>query len=169
MIRAHHERYSQTEIIARAFTSWTVASTFVQQSLEQFFNSHWPDCSPVTGTIVQQWLGRFFNSRWHDYSTVTGRIVQQLLARLFNSHWHGCLTVIGTFVQQSLARFFNSHWHDSSTAAGTILQQSWSIFFIFSMFAEFFNSDVHCWRIVPCTRNTKVGFLSEVCISFQNS
>ena len=26
---------------------------------------------------------------------------------------------------------------------------------VFVMFmAEFFNSDIHCWRIVPCTRNT---------------
>ena len=57
-------------------------------------------------------------------------------------------------IQQCLARLFNSHWHYYSTVAGTIVQQSRERFSVFSMLAEFFNSDVHCWRIVPCTRNT---------------
>ena len=82
-----------------------------------------------------------------------GTVVQQSLAQFFNSHWHDSSTVTGIILQQSLARLFNSHWHDSSTLAGTILQQSRLVLLIFSMLAEFFKSDVHCWRIVPCTRN----------------
>ena len=108
----------------------------------------------VHGTILQQSLARLFISGWHNSLKVTVTIVQQWLAWLFNSHWHDYSTVAGTIVQQSLARFFNSGWHGSSTVAGTILQQSRAWFFLFSMLAEFFNSDVHCWRIVPGTRNT---------------
>ena len=117
------------------------------------FKNVWHGCSTVTGKILQQSLTRFFKSHWHDYSTVAGTILQQSLVRSFKSHWHNCSTVTGTIVQQSLARLFNSHWHDSSAVAGTILQQSWARFFLFSTLAEFFNSDVHYWRIVPCTRN----------------
>ena len=102
----------------------------LQQWLEWLFNSHWHDCSTVTGTIVQQSLAKPFNSRWHDCS-VTGTILQQSLARLFNSHWHDCSTVTDTIDQQWLARFFNSHWHNSSTVTGTILQQSGADFFFF--------------------------------------
>ena len=102
--------------------------------------------STVTDTIVQQWLAWFFNSHWHDCWTVTGTNMQQWLARFFNSRWYDYSTVVGTIVRQSLARLFNSHWHDSSTVTVKI--------FVFSMLAEFFSSDVHCWRIVPCTRNT---------------
>ena len=72
----------------------------------------------------------------------------------FKNVWRGCSTVTDTIMQQLLARSFNSHWHDSSAVAGMILQQSRARFFIFSTLAEFFNSDVHCWRIVPCTRYT---------------
>ena len=73
-------------------------------------------------------------------------IVQQPLARLFNSHWHDCSTVAGTIVQQSLARFFNSHWHICSTVTGNIFS-----FFYAGRILQQWN---HCWRIVPCTRNT---------------
>ena len=108
----------------------TVASTIVQQSLARLFNSCcWCDCSTVTGTIVQQFAGA---------------VIQQSLVQLFNSLWHSFSTVTGMVLQQSLARFFNSYQHDTSTVTGSI----------FYMLAEFFNSDIHCWRIVPCTRNT---------------
>ena len=126
----------------------------LQQSLARLFNSHWHDCSTVTGTVVQQSLTLFFNSGWHDSSTVTGTVIQQSLAGLINRGWHDPLTVTGIIFQQVLARLFNSHWYDSPTVTGTIIQQSRARFFLFSMLAEFFNSDVHCWRIVPCTRNT---------------
>ena len=46
-------------------------------------------------------------------------------------------------LQQLLAQFFNSHWHDCLTV---------KIIF-FSALTRFFNSDIDCWRIVPCTRN----------------
>ena len=118
----------------------------VELSLARLFNSHWHSSSTVTGTIVQQWLAWFFNSHWHDCSTVTGTIIQQLLARFFNCHWHDSSIVAGTILQLSLARFFNSGWYNSSIAMVKI--------FLFSLLAELFNSDVHCWRIVPCTRNT---------------
>ena len=111
--------------------------------------------------ILQLWLAWFFNSHWHNCSPVTGKIVQQSLTQLFNSHRHNCSTVTGTIVQQSLTQLFNSHWHDCSTVtgmiiqqSGTVVQQSWARFFLFSMLAEFFNIDVHCWRIMLCTRNT---------------
>ena len=132
----------------------------VQQSLTRLFNSGWHNCSTVSDMILQQWLARFFNSLWHDSSTVTGAIVHQSLAWLFSSGWHVSSTVAGTIlqqslydcstgtgmiVQQSLARLFNSYCHNSSTVTGKSF---------FSMLAEFFNSDVHCWRIVSCTRNT---------------
>ena len=94
------------------------------------------------------------NSRWQDCSAVPRTILQQLLARLFNGGWYDFSTLTGIILQLSLARLFNSHLHDSSTVAGTILQQSQARFFLFSMLAELFNNDVHCWRIVPCTRNT---------------
>ena len=124
--------------------SSTVAGTIVQQSLN--------DWSAVTGMILQQWLAWFFNSHWHDSSTATGTILQQSLAWFFNSHWHDSLTVTGMIAQQALAWLFNRHWHDCSTVTGTILQQSRARFF--SVLIEFFNSDVHCWRMVPWTRNT---------------
>ena len=151
----------------------TVTGTILQQSLARLLSSGWHDCSTVTGIIVQQSLARLFNSGWHDYSTVTGTIIKQSLERLVNNHWHYCSTVAGTIIQQSLARLFNSRWHGYSTAAGTIIQQSLAQLFnshwhnysavadtilqqyFFSTLAEFFNSDVHCWKIVPCTRNTK--------------
>ena len=125
-------------------------------------NCRWHGCSTVTATMLQQSLARLLKSGWYDSSTVTGTIAQQSLAWLFDRHWHACSTVAGTIFQQSLARFFNSHWYNSSTVTGTILQQ-WLArffnshgqdFFLFSMLAEFFNSDVYCWIIVPCTRNT---------------
>ena len=75
-----------------------------------------------------------------------GTVVQQSLAQFFNSHWHDFSTVAGIILQQSLARFFSSGWHDSSTVTGKI--------FSFFYAGKFFNRDVHCWRIVPCTRNT---------------
>ena len=59
----------------------------------------------------------------------------------FKNGCHGCSTVTGSVLQQSLARLFNIGWHDCSTATGSILQQSLARFFIFSMLAEFFNSD----------------------------
>ena len=133
MIRVHPERYFRTDIIARAFTCWTVSGTVVQQSLARLLNSHWHDCSTVQN-YGQQSMARLMNSRWNDFSTVTGTIVQQLLAWLFNSGWHDSSTVTGIILQQSPARFFNSHWHNSSTVTGTIVQQS---------LARFFNSGWH--------------------------
>ena len=181
MIRAHPERYFRTVIIARAELSWhgcsTVTGIMLQQSLARLFNSRWHNYATVAGTILQLPLARLFNSHRHDCSTVTGLIVRQSLARLFISRWHEYSTVADTIIQQSLARFFNSHWHDSSTVTGTILQQ-WLArffnshgqdFFLSSMLAELFNSDVHCRRIVPCTRNTThdpVSFLSVKTIFF---
>ena len=103
-------------------------------------------CLPHLYYFLQQSLARLFNSGWHDSSIVTGTIAQQSLAQICNSGWHDSSTVAGTIIQQSLARLFNSHWHDSSTVTVKI--------FFFIMLVEFFNSDVHCWRIVPCTRNT---------------
>ena len=154
-----------------------VTGIMLQQSLARLFNSHWHNYATVTGTILQLSLARLFNSHRHDCSTVTGTIVRQSLARLFISRWHEYSTVADTIIQQSLARFFNSHWHDSSTVTGTILQQ-WLArffnshgqdFFLSSMLAELFNSDVHCRRIVPCTRNTThdpVSFLNVKIIFF---
>ena len=110
-------------------------------------------CS-VTSTILQQSLARLFNSHWQDYSTITGTIFQQSLSWLINSGWHDSSTFTGIILLQPLVQLFNSDWHDSSTVTCTILQHSRSRFFLFSMQAEFFNSDVHCWRIVPCTSNT---------------
>ena len=75
-----------------------------------------------------------------------------------------CWTVSGAVVQQSLVRLFNSYWHDSSTVAGTILQQSRARFFLFSMLAEFFNSEDHCWRIVPYSRNPTFTFKKHIYI-----
>ena len=129
MIQAHPERYFQTDITARAFTCWTVA---------RLLSSHWHNCSTVAGTVVQQSLARLFNSHWRDCSTVSGTNVQQSLAKLFNSGWHDSSAVTGITLQQSLAGLFNSQ--------GQI--------FLFSMLAEFFNSEDNCWRIVLCTRNT---------------
>ena len=127
----------------------------VELSLARLFNSHWHNASTVTGMIVQQSLARLFDRRWHDCSTVTGMIVHQSLALVFNSRWHNYSTVAGTIFQQSLARFFSSYWHESSAMAGTIFFNSHGQdFFLFSMLAEFLNRDVHCWRIVPCTKNT---------------
>ena len=133
MIRVHPERYFRTDIIARAFTCWTVSGTVVQQSLARLLNSHWHDCSTVQN-YGQQSMARLMNSRWNDFSTVTGTIVQQLLAWLFNSGWHDSSTVTGIILQQSPARFFNSGWHDSSTVTGNIfsffyagrIPQQWS-------------------------------------------
>ena len=94
--------------------------TVVQQSLAQFFNSHWQDFSTVPGIIRQQSLARLFNSPCKDHSTVTGTIFQQSLARLFNSRWHGYTTV-----------------NDSSTVAGATLQQSrWQNFSTVMLTAE---------------------------------
>ena len=64
----------------------------LQQSWAQFFNSHWHDCSTVTGMIVQQSLARLFNCYWYDSSTITaktfffytGRILQQWYSLLKN-------------------------------------------------------------------------------------
>ena len=82
-------------------------------------------------------------------------ILQQSLAPLFNSY---CM-----IIQQWLARlFFNSHWHDCSTVTDTIVQQSRARFFLFSKLSEFFKSDVNCWRIVPCTRNTTHAVLERI-------
>ena len=130
--------------------------------------------------IFQQWLAWLFNSDWHDSSTVAGTIIQQSLARLFNSHWHSCPTVTGTIAQQLLARLFNSPWHDCSTVTGRIVQQSLAQLrflqqsrlrlFLFSMLAEFFNSNVHCWRIMSYTRNTTHDTFSckKLYLIFQN-
>ena len=117
----------------------------LQQTLARFLNSHWRDCSTVTGMTIQQSLAWFFISRWRDSWTVAGMILRQSLARFFNSYWHDCSTVTGTIVQQLLAQFFNSKGNN-----------------FFYRLAEFFNSDVHCWRIVPCTRNTTHDPLSFV-------
>ena len=104
------------------------------------------DCSIVASTILQQSLAQFFNSNWHECSTVTGTIIQQWLVRFFNSHWHNSSTVTGTILQQWLARFFNSHWHDSSTVtgkifsffyAGRILQQWCSLLKNRTMYQEY--------------------------------
>ena len=86
------------------------------------------------------------NSRERYCSTVAGTIVQRSLAQLFNNHWHNCSTVTGKIVQQSLERLFNSLWYDCSTITSTVLQ-------LLLARLEFFNSDVHYWRIVPCNRN----------------
>ena len=118
------------KVLLRRKCSFTIQLTIlkmfdriVQQSLAQFFNSHWHDCSTVAGMIVQQSLAWLFNSHWQDCSTVAGTIIQQSLARLFNSRWHGYSTAAGTIIQQSLAQLFNSHWHNYSAVADTILQQ----------------------------------------------
>ena len=129
------------------------AGTTVQQPLAQVINSHWHNSSTVTGMIVQQSLAQFFNIYWHDSSTVTVVIIQQLLWQMFNSHWHDSSTVTGMIVKQSLGRLCNIRCHNFSTVTGTVVQQWWARFFPFSMLAEFFNSDVQCWRIMPCTRN----------------
>ena len=98
-------------------------------------------------------------------------LVELSLTRLFNSHWHNSSSVAGTIIQQSLARLFNGHWHYSSTVAGIILQQPQARFFLFFMLAEFFNSEDHCWRNVPCTGNTTrdpkhVFFFLKCCLQF---
>ena len=104
-------------------------------------NSHWHNCSTVTGIILQRSLACLFNSHWHDCSTVTGTIVQQSLSGLLNSHWKNCSTVAGTIFQQSLAWLINSGWHDSSTVTGVILQQS---------LAGLFNSHGQILRHLNC-------------------
>ena len=119
---SNHEKYYCVENVLLPILK--MFGRIVQQSLAQSFNSHWHDCSTVTGMILQQSLARLFNSHWHDWSTVAVMIVQQSLARLFNSHWHNWSTLAGTIIQQSLTGLFNSHWHDSSTVTGAILQQS---------------------------------------------
>ena len=117
----------------------------VKLSLARLFNSRWHNYLTVPGTILHKSLTQFFNSHWCNSSIVAGTIFQESLAQLFNSHWHhDCSTVTDMVVQQSLARLFNSYWHNSSTVTGKIF---------FSVLAEFFKSDVHCRRIVPCTRN----------------
>ena len=78
------------------------------------------DMITVTGTILEQSLAEFFNSQWNDCSTIPDMIVQHLLVRLFNSRWH--------------VRFFSSQF----------------VGFLFVL-AEYLNSDIHCWRIVPRT------------------
>ena len=118
----------------------------VQQSLVRLFNSRWQDCSNLTGTIDQQSLALFFNSYRYSSSTVTGTIAQQSLPWLLKSHWHDYSTVAGIVFQQLQARMFNRHWHDCLAVTGKI--------FSFFILAEFFISDIHCWRIMPCTRNT---------------
>ena len=80
MMRAHPEKYFQTDISSRAFT-----------------------CSSVTGTVVQQSLARFFTSHWHNFLTVTGVILQQTVARMSNSRWQDCSTVADMILQQSVA------------------------------------------------------------------
>ena len=120
----------------------------VELSLARLFSSRWHDSATVTATIVHQSLVQLCNSGWHDSSTVTGIILQQSLARLFSSGWHDSSRVTGIILQQ-----FNSHWYDCSTVVGTILKQSRARFFLFSILPEFCNSEDHCWRIVPCTRN----------------
>ena len=95
-----------------------------------------------TCALVSHWHNSS-NSHWHNLSTVTGAIVQQFKI-MCKSRWQDCSTVASTILQQLLVPLFDSHWHDSSTVAGTILQQSWAKFFLFSMPAESFNSDVHC-------------------------
>ena len=92
--------------------------------------------------ILQQWLARLFNSHWHDCSTVTGRIIQQWLVWLSNSHWHDFSTGTGTIDQQWLARFFNSHWHNSSTVTSTIVEQPLAGLFSSQGQSFFFL----CWR-----------------------
>ena len=82
----------------------------LQQSLAQLLNSHWHDCSTVTGTLVQQSLARFFNSHWHDSSTATGIILQQSLARFFNSGWHDSSTVAVKIFSVLYAGRILQHW-----------------------------------------------------------
>ena len=77
-----------------------------------------------------EWLSK--NSA-NDCQTIV--IVTELsLAWLFNSCWHNLSAVAGTILQQLLARFFNNQ-----------------VIFFLCVLAEFFNSDVHCWRIVSVT------------------
>ena len=150
-----------------------MAGTILQESLARFLNSHWHKCSTVVGIILKQWLARFFNSYWHECSTVSGTILQQWLAQFFKSRWRNCSTVTGMILQNLLAQLFNSHWHDYLTVTGMIVQQSLAWFFnsltdkvfLFSMLAKFFNSDVRCWRIVPCTRNTTHDPLYYFCLA----
>ena len=92
--------------------------------------------------------------------------VQKSLAQSFYSNSYDCPTVTATIIQQWLAQFFNSLWHNSSTFTGTILQQSLARFFLFPMLAEFLNSDVHCWRIMPCTMNTTYDPILIISTSF---
>ena len=70
-------------------------------------------------------------------SIYTSLLSKKSLAWLFDSGWHNCSTVTDMIVQQSLPWLFNNQGRN-----------------FFSMQAEFFSSDVRCWRIVPCTRNT---------------
>ena len=87
-------------------------------------------------------------------------LVELSLARLFNSHWHSSSTVTDTIVQQSLEQLCKCGWHDSSTVTAKS--------FLFSVLVEFFNSDVHCWRIVPCARNTTHDSISYQQIKTKN-
>ena len=160
MIQAHPEWYFQTDIIARAFTCWTVAGTVLQQSLARLFkvagmilqqslarsfNSHWYNYATMAGTILQKSLTGLFNSHSQDCSTVTGTIIQQSLAWLFNSCWYDYWIVAGTTIQQSLVRLLNSHWHDCLSVTGTILQQ-W--------LARFFISDGQYFFFFLCCQNS---------------
>ena len=52
-----------------------------------------------------------------------------------------------------LVQFLKSHWQDCSTATNTIVQQSQAEISLFCVMAWSFDSGVHCWRIVACTRN----------------
>ena len=119
----------------------------------------------VAGTIITQFLAQLFNRHCYNCLTVTGTNVQQSLARLISSHWHYFSTVPDAFVQQSLAGFFDSYFRNSSTVTGIIVQQSLTRFFnsqdnlFFSALAWFFNTGIHSWRILSCTRNTTCDLL----------
>ena len=65
-------------------TTQYIAGMILRQSLAQFFNSHWQDCSTVTDMIVQLLLARFFNSNGQDFFFYAGRILQQWCSLLKN-------------------------------------------------------------------------------------
>ena len=122
---------------------WIIVPATFGQLCQPLLKNDTTDCwaiLPATAELSCQWLLKnHAKDSWKILPVTIEELHQWLLKNCCRDSWRIVeKTVTGMIVRQSLARLFNSH------------RQSFPFFYAGRILLQY----VHCWRIVPCTKNT---------------
>ena len=122
---------------------WTIVPATVEEWYHWLLSNPANNCwtlVPVPAEELCQWLLKnHAKDSWKILPVTIEELHQWLLKNCCRDSWRIVeKTVTGMIVRQALAQLFNGH------------RQSFPFFYAGRILLQY----VHCWRIVPCTKNT---------------